>query len=746
VHVRTSVVFTVFSLIFAARVDAAFVEGRVVDPESRAVPGAQIVVVCGSSIAASAVTDADGRFRTSDVAGHCELRVALDGFAAQPVALDLNAGAETRDAGIIRLALSAVSESVVVSAAQVDVPLSQASSSVTVITAAELRARQLMTVADALREVPGLTVTRNGGTGALTSVFPRGGESDYTLVFINGVQANAFGGGFDFAHLSTDNIERIEIVRGPQSALYGSNAIGAVVRIVTRSGGPVRGDVSLEGGSFATARAAASASGAWNGWSWGAGAERLVSDGLNGMRVASGDEVVNDNYGRTSAGATGGWRSDAGASILGDLRFERDDRGFPGAFGSDPGRTFEGIDRISRGRDDRWIGSIGGTVPSGARVRTHAQLTRNSIESGFQSPFGDSSSSSQRWTGRAQSDITVRRGLDLSAGFEFQHERATSTFITDASSAEVPVTRSIAGYFGEGRWAAERVFVTAGVRVEDIRRDPLPGVAQPLGSSAPDDRVVSTNPRIAAAWYIRTGAARSTKLRASAGTGIRPPDAFEIVFTDNPSLAPERSRSFEVGIDQVLASGHALIEATAFHNTFDDLIVAVGRFQQSSQFRTDNISNARARGVELASTLRGRARIVDVQARIGYTFLDTDILAVDNGGTAPPPFEPGDPLLRRPRHQWSLDLTASSERVSGWIRSGGRGRALDVDPTLGAFGGLFEAPGYTVWHAGAAWKLTKAIALFGRIENLFDRHYEEALGFPALGRGAIAGLRIAASR
>jgi len=748
VRFRTSVVFTTLSLILVARADAAIVEGRVVDPDSRAVAGAQVVLVCGSSIAAYATTDSDGRFKTSEVSGECELRTAVDGFAAAPLSLDLEPGSALRDAGTVRLDLSAVSESVVVSAAQVDVPLSQASSSVTVITASELRARQLMTVADALREVPGLTVARNGGTGALTSVFPRGGESDYTLVFIDGVQANSFGGGFDFAHLATDNIDRIEIVRGPQSALYGSNAIGAVVRIVTRTGGPIRGDATVEGGSFATARAAASSSGTWDRFEWGAGAERLVSDGFNGTSLATGEEVVNDNYERTSAGLNGGWRQANGVSVRGDLSFERDERGFPGAFGLDPGNTFEGVDHISRGRDDRWTGAIGGTIPSGARVRTQAQATWNSIDSDFASPFGDSESTSKRWTARAQSDISVRRGFDVSAGIEFQHERATSTFITDASFAEVPVKRSIAGYFGEGRWnAGERVFLTGGLRVEDIRRNLLPGVSPPPDAGpVPDDHVVAVNPRIAAAWYVRSGAERSTKLRASIGTGIRPPDAFEIAFTDNPSLKPERSRSFDIGIDQVLASGHALIEATVFYNRFDDLIVAVGRFQDSSLFQTDNISNARARGIELASTLRTRQGSIDLQARVGYTFLGTDILAVDRGATAPPPFEVGDPLLRRPRHQWSLDLIASGGRITGWIRGGGRGEVLDVDPTLGAFGGLFEAPGYAVWHVGGAWKLTRTIELFGRIENLFDRTYEEALGFPALGRGAMAGLRVAASR
>src|SRR5690606_23744492 len=133
--------------------------------------------------------------------------------------------------------VSAVTESVVVSATQVEVPLSQAASTVSIITGAELEARQIHSVADALRSVPGLTVAATGGTGAVTGVFPRGGESNFTLVFIDDVPVTAFGGEFDFAHLSTVNVERIEIVRGPQSALFGSNAIGAGVRVITRKGG-----------------------------------------------------------------------------------------------------------------------------------------------------------------------------------------------------------------------------------------------------------------------------------------------------------------------------------------------------------------------------------------------------------------------------------------------------------------------------------------------------------------------------
>ena len=257
----------------------------------------------------------------------------------------------------------------------------------------------------------------------------------------------------------------------------------------------------------------------------------------------------------------------------------------------------------------------------------------------------------------------LRDGLDLSAGLEFLHEQATSTFITDDTFSPIPVKRSVAGYFGEVRWStSERLFVTGGVRVDDITRDALPGVADPFSPRPPfdADSVVSANPRVAVAYYLGPDTSSATKLRGAAGTGIRPPDAFEIAFTDNPSLKPERSKSVEAGVDQPLVGGRVLLQATFFYSTFDDLIVATGPFDGSSRYRTDNISNARAQGLELGATLHGRARSIDLQARVGYTFLDSDILAVDDFLAAPPPFKPGDPLLRRPRHQWSFDSDGAS--------------------------------------------------------------------------------------
>jgi outer membrane cobalamin receptor len=743
------------SLFVAASAQAGPVRGQVLDPDRRPVSGAHVLLLGGGTTVRTAVTNTRGEFTIeAPDAGGFELRVAMDGFRAAPVSIEGTAG--PLDLGALRLEVSAFSEALVVSATQVEIPLSQASSAVTVITGSELQARQIVTVADALRDVPGLTVARSGGLGALTAVFPRGGESDYTLVFVDGIQVNTFGGSFDFAHLSTSNVDRIEVVRGPQSALYGSNAIGAVVRIVTRDGGPPRADASVEGGSFGTNRFAASSSGTAGAWFWGSVVDRLASDGFNGRQAGAGLRVENDRYERTEVGGSGGWRSTTGgAALRGELRFARDDRGFPGPFGSNPAAIYSGIDTVAHGTDDRWIGSIGGTLPAGPRVRTHGQIAWNRIDSSYLSASSFSStgtslstSGSRRIDARVQTDISVRNGFDLSAGAELQRERATSTYITDDAGA-IAVRRRVAGYFGEARWnASSRLFLTGGLRIEDIHRDPVGALNDPFSPrpAMPADDVLSVNPRIAGAYYLRAVPGSQTKLRAAAGTGIKPPDGFDIAFTDNPSLKPERSRSVEVGVDQAVASGRARFEATIFRNTFDDLIVSVGRFTGSSRFRTDNISNARARGLELSTTARQRTGGIDFASRITYTFLRSEILAVDRDGSAPPPFAVGQPLLQRPGHQWALDLSAARGRWTAWTRGGGRGRVLAVEPSYGTFGGLFDASGFAVWGAGARWKLTRQVEIFGRIENVLDRKYEEVFGFPALPRAVMAGLRVAASR
>jgi outer membrane receptor protein involved in Fe transport len=343
--------------------------------------------------------------------------------------------------------------------------------------------------------------------------------------------------------------------------------------------------------------------------------------------------------------------------------------------------------------------------------------------------------------------------LDTSAGVELLGERAGGTFITATGNVLVPVERGLAGFFGEARWNhASRVYVTGGVRIERITRHALDGDATAFTPrpAFDEDTVVSANPKVSAAWYIASSDGNFTKLRASAGTGIRPPDAFEIAFTDNPSLQPERSKSFEAGLDRAFLAGRALIEATVFFNDFDDLIVATGSLGGVSRYRTDNISNARSRGLEIAGTSRARLGTpgANLLIRAAYTLLGTEILAVDDSGSAPPPYTAGDRLLRRPKHQFSADVVIDAGRLTAFIQGNGRTSVRDVDPSFGPppFGGLYDTPGFNTWNAGGSWRLWNSLDVFARVTNIFDRDYEEALGFPALGRSAIAGLRIAARR
>jgi outer membrane cobalamin receptor len=176
-----------------------------------------------------------------------------------------------------------------------------------------------------------------------------------------------------------------------------------------------------------------------------------------------------------------------------------------------------------------------------------------------------------------------------------------------------------------------------------------------------------------------------------------------------------------------------------FANRYTDLIVTVGRsLADASRYRSDNISNARAGGVELLVSARTRGAI---RVSAAYTFVDSEVLAVDRLGVAPPPFEPGDALLRRPRHQAWADASWRGAAVNLFATAGARGRTLDIDPSFGAFGGLFDNPGYASVDAGGGWRVARAVEVFGRVTNLFDRRYEDVLGFPAARRSAYVGVR-----
>lgn len=726
------------------------IQGRVIDPSGQAVAGASVMLRAPSGAARTTRTAPNGAFAFSDVApGAYDVVVSADGFRADPVRV--TASAAGTPAVEIALRLAALTDSVVVSASYVDTPASQAASTVTAITRGEIADRQFATVADALRLVPGVTVAPTGGPGSVTSIFPRGGESDYTLVIVDGIKLNSFGGGFDFGHLTTFGLRQVEIVRGPQSAVFGSDAIGGVVQLQSAIGGRPALRGVMEAGSLGTSRLAVGSTGTRGAFDWGASAERASSGGWTDVAPGTADRVTNDDYEASEVALAANWRAGSRSALRVDARFGTNDRGYPGPFGSNPVGAYTGIDRVSRGTNDTGAGSVRFTHAWNPQTSLRLQSSYADLRSRFTSAWGDSDSRSRRLNAQAQVDRSFTSAFSATAGAAFEAERAESTYITGAQAQEIPVERRIESIFGEARWrSASRLFLTGGVRASTVTRDAIEAdpYAWPPRPALPEDRLVSVNPRAALSYYARTSDATGgnwSRVHASAGTGIRPPDAFEIAYTDNPSLKPERSQSVDGGFEQALAGGLIILDATAFLNHYDDLIVAVGRsLQDYSRYRTDNISNARARGVEASAAIRTRHGL---EARVSYTFLDTEVLAVDrSGGVAPPPFTPGDPLVRRPRHQTSVDLVWNVKRATLSARAGGRSGVLDVEPNWGASGGLFHAPGFAVADLGGAFRVSRQLDVTARIDNLFDRQYETVLGYPAPRRSFTVGVRLASGR
>lgn len=731
-------------LVISLQAQAPRLSGRVVDPDGRAVANAEVIVSGPSAAPLRARTDADGRFDVAHLdTGRYTVIVSAPGLMSDPQSIDVTSAPATVD---IALHLSAINETLVVSAAQIDQPLSRTPDSVTVIPGREIEAKQQFTLASALRSVPGLTLQQNGGPGTVTSLFTRGGESDFTLILVDGIRANWFGGGIDLSQLPLQDVERIEVLRGPQSALYGSDAIGGVVSVITRSGGKPSAQAQVETGSRDMKRAAGATTGEVNGFRWQAGVNYFEDDGFTGAG-ANGRTVSNDDSQATQASGSLGYRNaSSGSDLQANVQYVDTERGSPGAFGSDPARRFTGPDTVSRGTTRRTGGGARWMQPwfgAGSRVRQRVEFDTADYDLHFKSQFGESDGNTNRKHARIQTDVAASAALGFSGGLEWLGESGASTFITAGTAGEIPVDRSVLGLFGEARWnATDRATVTAGVRGERINRDALPG--DPLAFQPrpdfPEETINSVNPKIAASFIAGEG----TRFHGSFGTGIRPPDAFEIAFTDNSGLKPERSKSAEAGVSQSLASGAGQIDGTVFFNNYTDLIISVGRtFSGSSRWRTDNISNARARGVEFSAAWRIN---VGLDLRGSYTLLDTEILAVNGSSSAQTPYAVGDALLRRPRHSGALDASWTHNRVAAFAQIQLRGETLDAEPAFGPTGGLFQNPGHTVVNFGGSWRPVKAVEIFARAQNLFDRDYEEVLGYPAPGRTAYLGARFAVGR
>jgi outer membrane cobalamin receptor len=713
---------------------AATIEGTVVDPSGQPVPSARVNLLAPLSPVAERPSDAQGHFRFENLrAGAYRLAANVPGFAASTVPVEL-ADSETRTVDL-RLALSAVEEHVVVSASLGGALAPQVGSSLNVLTQHDIEERGAQSVFEVLRDVPGVAVSQAGRRGGATGVFIRGGNSNYNLVMIDGIQVNQFGGDFDFAPLPAEGVERVEIVRGPQSALYGSNAMTGAINIVSRRGqGPPHFTVLAEGGSFTMHRFATGGSGLTRSLSWAYSLSRLDTGGV----------VPND-----------GFRNQSGFLSLGYSRSQRrqvnfhffgnaNDAGSPGPFGSDPLGVFPGIDLTSHNKQNLfgYQGSYAEQFTPRFRQVVTASIATNDYY--FRTPFGDSYSNNLRGVVNTRSEVTISSQDFLAFGFEYNREQVKNTYIADAGNTPFLLPRTSSAYFAENRWNPSRRWVViAGLRVDDIRTHHLPPDAFGLRPLLPANSVAKANPRLSATFLAREGSGASrlgaTRLHASFGTGIRAPSGFELAFTNNPRLKPEKSLSFDAGIEQRFFADRAVLDVTYFDNRFKDQIVVLGgSLSNLSSFISDNLANARAQGVEASVRLRP-VRSLDLATN--YTRLNSSILALDGTTISQSPFEVGQPLIRRPRNSGSFNAAWYQGRLMLNLNGNWRTQVLDVEPNFGAFGGLFPNKGYFLANAGFAYRLPRGVELYGRLNNFLNRKYEEALGFPALHLNFLAGAR-----
>jgi vitamin B12 transporter len=708
-HSRTSLFVLLFLLAALPLAQAAdTVTGTVVDPSGRPISRAHVRVLDASGHEISAtLADEHGHFDAAGT-GKCVIEASLAGFetATAPCA-----STNVR----LELAVAPVSENVVVTATSTPVPASQIGVSASVFTSDDLASRRVPMVADLLRTTPGAMVVRTAAPGGVTSLFVRGGESSYNKVLIDGIPINEPGGTFNFSNLTTDNLDRVEIVRGAQSALYGSDAMASVVQLFTKRANVLDAHPQvaggIEGGTYSTYDATASVSGA---------AGRLDYM-LGGTRLSTDNDGVNHKNENNEFTLNTGLSLGHGATLRAIGRAELQHSGAPGPTVIQPADHDAFFERHD--------GLGGVTLDQAASPWFHERLTysygvSNQVSSDLvadsSSDFTyDSTANLRRHFASYQADVKLGRMANaehlvtILGDWNGERIHLVDRMPFDPIDANVRHSRNNFGGAVEEQSSWNRVFITLGARVE--HNDNFGTAGTPRGS-------------IVVVVHESTGDLGETRVHASGGTGIKEPTALQSFsrnpfFLGNPDLEPERSGSYEVGADQRFAHDRAKFEVTWFDNRFRNQITLVNS-------RYVNVSKTRAKGAEIALDV---AAIRTLHVNGQYTFVDSSVVAnAASSGL-------GVGLLRRPRHSGSVGAAWAYRRVSVNVNGVLIGHFPDND-----FG--FPArtlnPGYNVWSGRASVAVTKQLALEASVDNIADESYEEPLGYQALGRAARVGLHV----
>lgn len=706
--------------------------GAVVDPGGAALPRVRIEARdAQGAVVAAALTNSRGEYTLELQPGKYHLSAALAGFV--PVADRI---VEVPfDTSPIRLTLEIPSpeELVVVTATRTETPLSQIGNSTTVLSGEELALRGVTSVADALRELAGISLVQSGGAGAMTSVFLRGGESDYTKILVDGIPVNEPGGSYNLAYLSTSGIDRIEVVRGPQSALFGSDAIGGVIQVFTKRGSSEglspKPSVMVEGGSYATFR-------------YGGGLEGSndrMDYAVSFFRTDTDNDVANGSFNDTTFAGNLGLQLSRKTELRAVFRSEAGRSGVPGPW------AFERPDRDAYYRRKDVSGSLTLThfqTPSWTQrlsytVNDSYQLSANPLDSGSYTPqyqgrvapfpYSDwvyeSLNQTRRQKANYQSDLILPLGHLLTIGADYEHE---SGVVGDPSLNPASVTRDNYGGYLQDQWSLKnRFFATAGVRLDHN---------ESFGFYA--------SPRVSVALLVRQPGAASalglTKIKANFGLGIKEPTLLEsfstsIYYQGNPDLRPEKAVGFDAGIEQQFHSGRGTLELTYFQNRFRDQIGFAITDYSTFAGSFFNIGKSRARGLEAA--LRHEL-VWNLEIGGTYTFMDSEVL--EASATSDPAFAKGQELFRRPRHSGSLDLRWKPGRLTLGAHALLVGSRVDSD-----YSGLniTRNEGYSLLNFMANFRLIGGMSVFAAVNNVTDEWYMESLGYPALGRHFRAGLR-----
>jgi len=706
-----------FSLLSVAAF-AAELKVKVIDPHSAAVAGAQVSLAdaSGSSILTTRTTSGEGvaDFHIPD-RGTILVQVLAQGFAAATIA------SPSQGELTVNLHIAAASETVVVSATRTPVVGEAAGADVESLSSEELTTLKPSAASDAVRFLSGAVVNTSGQRGGLTSLFVRGGDSTYNKVIVDGVTINEPGGTFDFGTLPMDQVDRMEFVRGAESTLYGSDAMTSVAQIWTRTGSTHAPELRLgaDGGNFGSASGYASLAGARGRIDYNAFGNQYNTNGLG----------VNNAYSDSLQGANVGVALSDKVSLRTRVRHSNSHTGVPGEWNFN-GAELEPPDPSEWSQYNNVLGSVELAVAAPHGWQHHF--------TGFDYLYRYNELNINGDPNRIFDFPSHEVDRINRVGFEYQGDYSERTWAHTTVGYRVENENGYVGDVGFSQTHGQRLNNDVYLQqLLTLGRLTVIGGGRFVHNSAFGNTGV---PRVALTLQALRGGDffSGTRLRFSYATGFKEPRLEETFagapysFT-NTALKPERVRAFEAGIQQNLVHGKYALNATYFNNLFRnqinyieiDLVNFIGQYQ--------NINQAFAQGaeVELQANLRQRLRLTSA-----YTYTSTQIL--DNPAPVNALYNPGEPLLRRPKHSATLLLSYLGSRWGANLAGSFVGRRPDSD-FLGF--NIDHAAGYVRADLGGWYAVRPRITVYLNVENALDQHYNEVVGYPALPINFRAGVR-----